>query len=64
MNHAAGLWLDWMAAMSWQVLVFVIILAAAERLLADRLWPRLRHELWMLARARGFSRGVPRGSAA
>ena len=41
-------WLAWMISLTWQLALLVGLLSATDRLLGDRLWPQLRHALWLL----------------
>lgn len=45
---ASVVWWQWMAAMSLQVTVFVILVAVLDRLLARWTWPELQLALWLV----------------
>src|SRR5207245_6716404 len=47
LNVAAAVWWEWMAAMSLQVAVFVILVVVLDRLLARWAWPQLHLALWL-----------------
>ena len=46
-DRAAGAWVDWMSAMSWQVAVLAAVVLAVS-LIARKASPRLRYMLWSL----------------
>src|SRR5687768_12890241 len=51
--------LRWLCATSVQVAVLVLVLLAAERLLARWLTPRWRYALWLVVLLRLFAPGLP-----
>jgi beta-lactamase regulating signal transducer with metallopeptidase domain len=48
MNVIARLWWEWMAAMTWQVVLVVGIIGAIDWLVRRWAWPQLRYALWSL----------------
>lgn len=53
LNELSATGLDWLAAASWQLALFIVIVAAATWLLR-KASPRLRHGLWLLVLVKAF----------
>ena len=47
-NNISCMWWNWMAAMFWQVGLFIIIVACIDTLVKRWAWPQLRYALWLL----------------